>query len=107
MKALITKTAIAAAVLSTTLTALPAAAEDRDENLKTAKVHYADLDLSTEKGRETFRSRYNAAAREICGINVRETGTNMADRHARACYAEKRAEMERTVATIIREQRQG
>ena len=107
MKALITKTAIAAAIVSMGATAIPAAAADRAENVRSARVHYSDLDLSTEKGLDRFRARYNAAARKICGMNERETATTMPTREARSCYAEKRAEMEREVVALVRAQRQG
>ena len=108
MKALITRTALAAAIVSLTATAMPAAAKDDGGQVRTATVRYADLDLSTDKGIDTFRARYSAAAREVCGMDRRETGTSMATREARECYVQKRAEMEREVAVMVRtHQRQG
>lgn len=60
-----TITTLAAALLAT-FTAAPALAQDAPASRSVA-VSYADLDLGSEAGRETFDSRLRQAVRDVCG----------------------------------------
>ncbi|QZH74974.1 MAG: UrcA family protein [Erythrobacter sp.] len=94
------KTGLAAAMLASAFTATPVLASQDGEPAE-AYVRYDDLDLSTERGLGLLESRYRDAAQYACGMDIRETGTRMARREARLCYAEKLRNYEREVAAII------
>ena len=57
---------ILAAALAASFTAAPAIAQNAP-NVRSIAVSYADLDLGSEAGRETFDNRLRQAVRELCG----------------------------------------
>ena len=100
MKAYFAKSGIAAAVLGLAAIGTPAMAEQASGAIMVSKVSYADLVLSTERGMDKLRSRLNQAAREVCGMDIRQTGTFLASREARACYVDTRESFEREMAML-------
>lgn len=100
------KTGLAAAMLATSMTAVPAIAGEAGE-VATAEVRYADLDLSTERGQNRLHLRMRSAAREVCGMDIREPGTTLPSREARECYVNKIAGFERQIASLARDTARG
>lgn len=77
----------------------PAFAKQADT--ETVAVRYSDLDLTTDAGRNELDNRLDKAAREVCGMNIKRTGTRLSSREARACYADARQILDRQFATLV------
>jgi len=80
-----------AATLSLAVIGTPALAREQRGEVAVSKVSYTDLDLSTAGGMNTLKSRLNLAAREVCGMNIKVSGSTLPTREARACYVKTRA----------------
>ncbi len=94
--------ALAGAVAITT----PAyAAQERDT--RTTGVTHADLNLATEEGREELDRRIERAAKSVCGMDERATGSNMRTRESRNCYRDAKRQLDRHFADLIEEQNLG
>ena len=98
------KTGLAATLLAGAMTATPVLANDAGEQTE-AHVRYDDLDLSTERGLRRLQSRYRHAAQYVCGMDIRETGSRLPSREARACYAEMLRNFESEVAAVVSAER--
>jgi UrcA family protein len=85
--------ALAAAVL-----AAPAVAADEAPSVA---VRYGDLDLSNEDGQRQLDLRLERAAREVCGLDVKATGTHLQSQHSRTCYREARRHLDQQYAEAI------
>ena len=94
------KGSLAAAMFAGTMAATPALAND-EAAITTSMVEYGDLDLSTERGQDRLHSRLRRAARYSCGMDIRNTGTLMPSREARACYADNLRSFDRQVAALV------
>jgi UrcA family protein len=83
---------LAAALLS--VTAMPAVAAPSGQ----VSVSYSDLDLSTAAGRAELASRYDAAARTMCGV-----ADNAQKLHGkqRFCYDSTSKQLQARVASIL------
>ncbi|WP_271078080.1 UrcA family protein [Aurantiacibacter sp. MUD61] len=92
------KGGFAAAMIAAAALATPATAQDPGETV-TVYVEYSDLDLSTEQGRDTLHVRLRDAAKEVCGMDIRVTGSTLPTAEARACYYEKLQSFEREFAS--------
>ncbi|ABD27759.1 hypothetical protein Saro_3324 [Novosphingobium aromaticivorans DSM 12444] len=65
----------------------------------TRAVHYSDLDLSTNSGRAKLDYRLRQAAKEVCGLDRKDTSA--ADEAAgRDCFAKSYADARRAKAEI-------
>lgn len=84
-----------------TAVAFAAPAIATETTTTTTGVRYADLDLSTESGRQEFDRRLDRAARDVCGMNEKAVGSRISTREARACYRQARAELGRQFATVV------
>ena len=91
--------ALAAAV------AVPAHAASTDS--ASVAVRYSDLDLATEQGQKTLEERLDRAARQVCGLDERATGTRIAGREATACYRQAKEQLARQVARVVDNSRTG
>ncbi len=88
------------------LLATPAlAAQEREQ--RTTGVSYQDLDLTSEDGRKELDSRIEGAAKEVCGMGERSTGSNMASRESRKCYRDAKRQLEEHFADVIEDLRRG
>jgi UrcA family protein len=89
-----TRPAILAAALLSVL-AMPAVAAPTGQ----ASVSYSDLDLSTDAGRTELATRYDSAARSMCGV------TDTAKMHGkeRYCYESTSKQLKARVASILSE----
>jgi UrcA family protein len=76
--------------------AAPSAAQDRET--VSARVLYADLDLSSQAGRATFESRVRRAAMRVCDVDTRDLAA-MGD--ATRCRGEVVASGRRQMAALI------
>jgi len=85
--------ALAAAVV-----AVPAVAADEAEVIR---VRYGDLDLTSVEGQRQLDSRLERAAREVCDMNEKVTGSHLRAPTARACYREARRDLDRQYAQLV------
>ena len=98
------KQSLALALAAATI-AIPAHAAEVDRN--SATVSYRDLDLTSEAGRKTLERRLQQAARDVCGMDERTTGTRVASRESQACYKEARKQLDRQFVEIVGNSRSG
>jgi len=93
------KTALfaAAAALATAATATPVLAKD-------VVVRYADLDLASVKGQNTFARRIDRAAKAACDFRIED---RILSSEARSCYYQARAKAKTQMALVIRNERLG
>lgn len=91
---------VLAAVAAFGATAAPAYAD-------TLSIPYRDLDLSTAEGQKALDRRIDGAVREFCALDQQLTGTRIATRESRKCYAETRRQADKQFAAIMDEQRVG
>lgn len=93
------KTALfaAAAALATVATATPVLAKD-------VVVRYADLDLATAKGQQTFARRIDRAAKAACDFRIED---RIPTSEARTCYRQARAKARTQMALVIENERLG
>ena len=97
---------ISIALAGAALIAAPAMAAQETET-RTTGVTYNDLDLSTENGRQELDNRIDDAAKQVCGMGERATGSNMATRESRQCYRDAKRQLERHFAQVIEDQARG
>jgi UrcA family protein len=65
-------------------------------------VRYADLDLSSPKGRTMLENRIEAAAREMCGMDsALTTGSRMPSYSMRACYKKATSDIGQSIARAV------
>lgn len=85
------------------LTATPAVAADTEAPRHA--VRYADLDLTTESGQIALSRRIDRAAREVCGIDEKRTGSLLPASSAVECFKTARATAHTRMAELIANQR--
>lgn len=85
--------AVAIAVL-----AAPVAAKDE---APTVGVRYGDLDLTSEAGQRQLDLRLERAAREVCGLDEKVTGSHLRSHHSRECYREARRNLDQQYAQLV------
>lgn len=93
------KTASITLAAALTLAGTAVAAQETDT--RTTGVTYRDLDLSTAEGRAELDRRIDNAARQVCGVNERQLGSNIMTRESRTCYRSAKRELEQHFAQII------
>lgn len=67
LKSVFTKGLMAAAAIAVSATGLSATAQAQSKTVRTAIVHFEDLDLSSAEGKETLDGRLKGAVRQVCG----------------------------------------
>ncbi len=87
-----------ALALAASVLAVPAAAADEQ---RSTRVHYGDLDLSTEAGQRQLDIRLERAARGVCRVNEPVTGSHLRSPNARKCYEEARRDLDRQYAQLV------
>ncbi|MCL6249977.1 UrcA family protein [Altererythrobacter sp. KTW20L] len=75
------------------------AALERDT--RTTGVTYRDLDLATEEGRNELNRRIDSAAKQVCGMNERQTGSHIVPRDARECYRNAKRDLQSHFARVL------
>ncbi len=93
------------ALAGVALAAAPATAQQHET--RTTGVSYDDLDLSSEEGRDELDRRIDRAAKEVCGMGERQTGSNMSSRESRSCYRDAKRQLNDHFAEVIRENQLG
>ncbi|MCX7676873.1 MAG: UrcA family protein [Alteraurantiacibacter sp.] len=78
-----------------------AAAQERET--RTVGVTAQDLDLTTEHGQAELARRIDYAARQACGVNERQVGSNIRSREARECYRTAKRDLEQRFAEAAAE----
>ena len=99
----ITAGALALAATGLALTPAAHAAED----YRTVGVSHADLDLSTEEGKEELERRIDQAAKQACGFGEAQVGTLIRTREQRSCYRQAKRQFDRHFAQIIEDAQRG
>lgn len=100
LKAVFTKGLVAAAAVAVTATGLSATTASAQERIvRTAIVHYDDLDLASTEGRETLEGRLKGAVKQVCGSNRRALLAETLDHQN--CVAEAKASATRAKVTIM------
>lgn len=95
------RTAIAIAALSgALLAAQPLMAAS-------VEVHYDDLDLSTNEGRQELDRRIDRAAEEACGADESTVGSRIRSRETRQCIKQAKRQIEANLAKITGEDKAG
>ena len=94
------------ALASAALLVAPAA-QAAEEKGQPVGVTVADLDLTTQQGREELDRRIDLAAKEVCGMNDTVTGSRVASRESRRCYRDAKAQMETHFAGVIENKQLG
>lgn len=85
--------------------AIPVAASAADvAETNTVGVKYKDLDLASETGKAELERRLDRAARGVCGMGDKRTGTRITDRESRQCYREARVQLDRQFAAVVERQ---
>ena len=74
---------------------------------KAQAVQIADLDLSTGEGRAELKTRLNQAAREVCGMADKTTGSRVASKEARKCLRETQDRMMTQFAHLLEDESRG
>lgn len=94
------------AIAATSLAATPALATPQGEE-NSASVTYHDLDLSSAEGQAELDARIERAARQVCGLDERQTGSRIRNREARDCVEEAKRSFARALAGIIEVDQRG
>jgi UrcA family protein len=95
---------IAIATAALALTAFAGAAHAQETDAPTAKVSYADLDLSHANGRATLSARVNHAVDLVCGERPAPMELDRQAAYDR-CRATARASADQQLAAIYRGER--
>ena len=53
---------------------------------RTIAVRYSDLDMTSDNGRQELQRRIEVAARDVCGMSERPTGSFTPSSSSRSCY---------------------
>ena len=69
---------------------------------QTMQVKFDDLNLSTPAGQEVLQQRIKSAAREICGMDEKATGTRIRSTEASRCYNQAVGSANAAVAAAVR-----
>ncbi|SIN61833.1 UrcA family protein [Parasphingorhabdus marina DSM 22363] len=99
LKAVFTKGLVAAAAVAVTATGLSATANAQEKIVRTAIVHYDDLDLASAAGQQTLEGRLKGAVRKVCGSYQRGQLAEILDHQN--CMAEAKASATRAKVTIM------
>lgn len=85
--------------LSLTVLAVPAAAAEPQAAREA--VRYTDLDLTSEAGQSELARRIDAAARSVCRVHEKQTGSMLPVPGSRECYLHAKANAQTRVAELI------
>ena len=94
------KTLISLAAICAVAATTPAAAEN-------VSVDYRDLNLASVQGQKSLEIRIDRAARKVCGMDNRVSGTRLRPSDERRCYAQAKKQAKKQVAALIAEERLG
>ena len=100
-------TAIAAAAALALGGTAAHAGTDANAVQKAQAVQVADLDLSTSEGRAELQTRLDRAARDVCGMSEKTTGSRLPSKAARKCLRETQAKMTVQFAHLLDEESRG
>ncbi|MEO9468264.1 UrcA family protein [Parasphingorhabdus sp.] len=67
LKSVYTKGLMAAAAIAVSATGFAATVQAQNKTVRTAVVHFEDLDLTSAEGKETLDGRLKGAVRQVCG----------------------------------------
>lgn len=87
-----------ALALTAAVLAAPVVAADEAPSVA---VRYGDLDLTSAEGQQQLDSRLERAAREVCGVNEKRTGTYLRSQSSRECYREARRHLDQQYAEVV------
>src|SRR6478609_1604808 len=87
-----------ALALTAAVLAAPVAAADEAPSVA---VHYGDLDLANVDSQRQLDLRLERAARAVCGLDVKATGSHLQSQPARECYREARRHLDQQYAEVV------
>lgn len=91
---------IALAAISTAFGAAPAFAGG-------VTIEHQDLNLNTAKGQQVLEQRIDKAARKICQLDSRRTGTRIRSRAGQTCYVQAKKQATQQMAAVVENRRLG
>lgn len=98
------KKTLALSLLGAAIVATPASAQtDAGQSLT---VQFDDLNLSTPEGQKALDKRIETAAREVCGVDKKRTGTRIQSSARKQCLEEARASVKSQVAELVKHENQ-
>ncbi|MGI9375397.1 MAG: UrcA family protein [Tsuneonella suprasediminis] len=71
----------------------------------TMQVKFDDLNLSTPAGQEMLQKRIKSAARDVCGMDDKTTGTRIRSSESARCYNQAVGSATAAVAAAVRKAR--
>ena len=89
------------------ITALAITASAMPANAGTVEVSYADLNLASPEGQARLEKRVEKAAREVCELDVRQTGTLLRTPEAISCFKAAKAQAHEQFAAIMERHAKG
>ena len=98
---------VSAALAAAALLASATAAHAQQRDTRTTGVTHQDLDLTTEEGRSELNRRIDSAAKQVCGVNERQVGSNIMSRETRNCYRSAKRNLERHFAEMLGQHQAG
>lgn len=88
-------------LLAAATIASPALAEAKDTGAeRTIAVRYSDLDTNSSNGLQELQRRIEVAARDVCGMSERPTGSFTPSTSSRACYVRAISTTEHELAAL-------
>jgi len=94
------KSILAIVSLAMVAAATPAHAESM-------QIKYSDLNLASAEGRAALEGRIDRAAKKICGLSPRTTGTRIKSRSAQLCFNETKKAAAAQMAVVVDQNRLG
>jgi len=89
-------------LLAAAATVSPALAETPEAGApRTIAVRFNDLDMASGSGQQELQRRIEVAARDVCAMSERHTGSLAPSASSRTCYVRAINTMERDVAARI------
>ncbi len=95
---------LAFSLLAAAIVATPATAQS--DGGQSLTVQFDDLNLSTPEGQKALDKRVETAAREVCGVDKKRTGTRIQSNARKQCLEQARASVKSQVAELVGHQNQ-
>ncbi|MGB7373568.1 UrcA family protein [Pontixanthobacter sp.] len=70
-------------------------------------IEYRDLNLATIQGQDVLERRIDRAARKVCGLGNRKSGTRIPSPEIRECYDQAKRQGSQQMATLVDDERLG
>jgi UrcA family protein len=95
------KRASSLALIAAALAVTPVGAQAQQQERRVVTVTHDDLDLTTEAGRDELERRIDRAARDVCGMEERVTGSRLPPSSVKRCYKQAKRQIGERFAQIM------